>query len=60
MPDEGAVRRIGESFAQKAEENLQLRAKYVKGVDTPLMPNRNTSGKAIKMQVLQVLTSLKM
>ncbi|KAF8724506.1 hypothetical protein AX14_008737 [Amanita brunnescens Koide BX004] len=27
MPDEGAVRRIGESFAQKAEENLQLRAK---------------------------------
>ena len=37
MPDKGAVMRIGASFAQKAQENLQRRAEYVKQVNTPLI-----------------------
>lgn len=42
MPDEGAVRRIGAYFSQKAQENLQRRAECVKQVNTLLMPNRIT------------------
>ena len=36
--------RMGASFAQKAQENLQRRAKCVRQVNTLLIPNRNTTG----------------
>ena len=36
MPDKGAAMRIGASFAQKAQENLQRRAVCVRQV-TPLI-----------------------
>jgi hypothetical protein len=38
MPDKGAVMRIGASFAQKAQENLERRAVCVKQVNTLLIP----------------------
>jgi hypothetical protein len=45
MPDKGAVMRIGASFAQKVQENIQRRVKCVKQVNTLLIPtNRNAIG----------------
>jgi hypothetical protein len=41
MPDKGAVRRIGASFAQKAQENLRRRTSgmYVQQVNIIIVPN---------------------
>jgi hypothetical protein len=44
MPDQGAVMRIGASFGQKAQENMQRRAEYVKQTNTLLIPNKNAIG----------------
>jgi hypothetical protein len=42
MPDKGAVKRIGASFAQKAQENLRRRTsgRYVQQVNIIIVPNR--------------------
>ena len=46
MPDKGAVRRIGTSFAQKARENLQRgkSGKYVEQLRVMLLVNKNIQG----------------